>query len=231
MLNTFENAETFHTRRLERERHLANIEIFSNVIEHDDDAAVLSTVDALAGLPLAKSEEQQQNNSTRKPAPFCFLCFAGVFIFAVVSIISAWGGVKYEDKSSAQREISSVATMGPNSRFQLFYSIVLDWGLTTRSQLEDTFSPTRKALNWLVEVDTRTTSHEDIRTRYALATLYFGTQNSSAGYVWTWSTYWLSDYPVCLWYGVYCLEDGLISVRRVGALNLSSNGKKLVGGN
>jgi hypothetical protein len=223
MINTFENAYTFHTRRLERERHLANMDIFSKVIEHDDDVAVSSMVDAIAGFPLAKSDGQQ-NNTTRKVAPFFFLCFAGLVVLAVVGILSAWGGMKYEDKSTTQGETGSAASLDSNVRFQRFFSIVLDWGLTTRIQLEDNFSPPRKALNWLVEVDAQTTNPEDIRTRYALATLYFGTQNSSAGYVWTWSTYWLSEYPVCLWYGVYCHQGGWISVGRVGALNLSSNG-------
>jgi hypothetical protein len=229
MLNTFNNADTFHMRRIEPERHLASTDIVSNVIEHDDDAALSSIVDALAGLPLTKSEEQQQNNTTRKAGSFLFPCSAGLVVLVVISILSAWGGVKYEGKSSMPREVGSGDVLDANARFHRFFSIVLDWGLSKRNQLEDKFSPTRKALDWLVEVDTRTTNPEDIRTRYALATLYFGTQNASAGYSWTSSTYWLSEYPVCLWYGVYCREDGLISVGRVGALNLSSNGKTVVG--
>lgn len=60
MLNTFDNAESFHKRRLERERHMANMDIFSKVIEHNDEAAILSMVDALSGFPLAKKEEVQQ---------------------------------------------------------------------------------------------------------------------------------------------------------------------------
>jgi hypothetical protein len=218
------NSATYHSMRLERERHLANMDMFSNAITHDETAAVSSIIDTLAGVPLTKIEEQQQHDATRKATPFHSLCFAGLVVLAVVSILSAWGVMKYEGKSTEQREIGSAASLDSKARFQHLFSIVLDWGLTTRSQLEDGFSPSRKALNWLAKVDTRTTNPEDIRTRFALATLYFGTQNTSSGYAWSCSTYWLSEYPVCLWYGIYCHKDGWISVGRVGALNLSSNG-------
>jgi hypothetical protein len=225
MLNTFDNADAFHKRRLERERHMANMDIFSRAVEHDDEDAVLSMVDALSGFPLAKQDEQPKVKSATKPPRFYVLCFVVIVVLAVVSILSAWAGMIFEKNSIVPGEVDPFVAKSSNARFQKLFSLVLDWGLTPRSKLEDESSPSRKALNWLVEVDTGTENAEDIRTRYALASLYFGTQNASDGFVWAKSIHWLSEFPVCLWYGVYCHEDEWITVGRVGALNLSSNGK------
>ncbi|KAG7353058.1 RHS repeat-associated core domain containing protein [Nitzschia inconspicua] len=225
MLNTFENAETFHHRRLERERHMANMDIFSNVIQHDDEAAILSVVDALSGFPLAKKEEVTTiATKERNHFRLYTVCSATAVLLIIVSILSAWGGMNKEEKAIATELVNPSASRDLNPRFQRIFSLILDWGFTPRSQLEIETSASRKALNWLVEVDTDTFEAEDIRARYALASLYFGTQNVSDGFVWTRSMHWLSEFPVCLWYGVYCHDDEWIRVDRVGGLNLSSNG-------
>jgi len=200
---------------------LADMEVFSRVVESDDDAAIMSMVDALSGFPLVKTEEASESApKMQKPMRTFFLCLAAIVALVVVSTLSAFAGMKFESDPVVPGDFETF--LAPNHRREQLVSLILEWGLTSRSRLEDGSSPAASALNWLVEVDT-STDREDVRTRFALATLYYGTQSASAGFSWSRSNHWLSKYPVCLWYGVYCHEEE-ITVGRVRGLNLSSNG-------
>jgi hypothetical protein len=83
------------------------------------------------------------------------------------------------------------------------------------------------ALQWLAYKDWETRNIEAVRTRYALATLYFSTHGvettTGAPLPWHVQTHWLSSYPVCLWHGVQCHEEDN-TLERVQSLNLTSNG-------
>jgi hypothetical protein len=95
--------------------------------------------------------------------------------------------------------------------------------VTPREILKDSMSAPARALDWLVYEDMNTENVETMRTRFALATLYFETQKPSAGDSWTNDRHWLSSDPVCLWHGVECLDEHT-TTGLVKSLNLSSNG-------
>ena len=113
-----------------------------------------------------------------------------------------------------------------NRYFDLF-NVILDWEVTPRSSLEDDTSPQFRALQWLAYDDTGTRNIEAVRTRYALATLYYSTHNvaTEGGTLRSWhdETHWLSSYPVCLWHGVECHDEDN-TLERVKSLNLTANG-------
>ena len=227
MLNTFENKDRFHERRLERERHMATIDVFS-AVKSEDDAAVSSVADALSGLPLQKEEEQLLVQSTSSSPHRTLLLWVGAFAaFIIVTTVSVVAGMNYQKENGVLEGDIGIEVKGSQSaRFKRIDALIMDWGLTPKAQLKDEASPAAKALKWLVNVDTNTESTEDLRTRYALATLYFSTQDPTAGFVWQRSTNWLSELPVCLWYGVYCHESDWdsIELNSVGSLNVSANG-------
>lgn len=190
MLNTFENSDRFHQRRLERQRHLENIEVFSKIIEVEDEDAVLSMADALSGFPLAKNDDPPQPATrSRKSFRTVIFCFIGFVVLLTISLFSLLGRMKLK----AGSDVTETA-LSRNDRRKKLFSLLLDWGLTPRNRLEDITSPAAMALDWLVEEDIATENPEDIRTRFALAALYFGTQNASAGLRWTQSNHWLSPY-------------------------------------
>jgi hypothetical protein len=194
MLNTFENAERFHQRRLERERHISNMEVFSRVIESEEGR--LTMAEALSGFSLVKNVDSPVTSSwrarrTRVPLYVGIaLCSIGIVF---VSILSAWGGLKYEDSLPNPNDLDPAPEIYNHRRAKIF-SLVLDWGITPRYRLEDPLSAANMALKWLLEEDISTENPEDIRTRYSLATLFYGTQNASTGHHWSRSSYWLSSY-------------------------------------
>lgn len=119
------------------------------------------------------------------------------------------------------------------------FSQILDWEITPRDVLENVTTAPARALHWLSYEDTMVLkefgtgiSVETIRTRFALASLYFSTQSTTfvndafSRSSWVDKTLWLTGYSVCQWFGVECMEDefGQSSLGRVKSLNLSSNG-------
>jgi hypothetical protein len=192
MLNTFENKERFHQRRLERERHISNMEVFSRVIENEEGR--LTMADALSSFPLAKNDESLVTTTRkgRKTKVYVGIVLA-VIGLVLVSILSALGGLKYEGNMPNKNSFDSTPESHSHRHAQIF-SLVLDWGITPRSRLEDPSSAANMALQWLADEDVLTDNPEDLRIRYSLATLFYGTQNKMAGHTWSRSSYWLSSY-------------------------------------
>ena len=193
MLNTFENKERFHQRRLERERHISDMEAFTRVIENEEGR--LTMADALSSFPLAKNEESPvaPTRKGRKKKKIYVAIIVAIVGIVLVSILSALGGMKYEEKMPNQNSFDATPESHSYRHSQLF-SLILDWGVTSRSRLEDPTSAANMALKWLADEDVLTVSPEDIRIRYSLATLFYGTQNKTAGHTWSRSSYWLSSY-------------------------------------
>ena len=254
MLSTFENAERQHLRRLEREKHLNIMDTITNndgtfqlPLDSDDRSPA---VDALAGIPLARPPQEEKHFSERPQGRFRWLKNNKVTILAVTGVVVAillgfsLGLDVGEEESQARDNDKNIVDNPPVrtedlERYNKLFSQVLDWKITPRAVLEDVSSAPGRALHWLAYEDILTVnSHlagmsiETIRSRYALATLYFSTQKASflsdsiASSSWTEKSNWLSSFPVCQWYGVECLGDELggNSLDLVSVLNLTSNG-------
>lgn len=255
MMNTFENAERLHLRRLEREKQLR---IMGSVSDNDgtfilpaDDK--LHVVDVMSGLPLAQPPPGERHASERPRGRFLwcknnkYAILGTVVVIAMILVAFTVGFDAGEEEEEAQefRDIEkTVAEEPPVSedkgleRYNDLFSQILDWNLTPQSVLEDVASAPGRALNWLAYEDILTVnshlagmSMETIRTRYALATLYFSTQNSSfvsdsiGSSSWTDKGNWLSSFPVCQWYGVTCLDNQVAGqLGLVSELNLTNNG-------
>jgi hypothetical protein len=224
MLNTFENADRQHRRRIERQRHMRDMEILSNSLEwNDEDSRIVAIVDGLVGNPLERTMQPASAQTPKIRRAYKLLAIASLVVFAIILPLSFVLG-----KNVGEHE--SVVEVGEDStqhdvtevRQKKIFSLILDWGATPRTVLEDSLSGPARALEWLVNEDTATDQVETIRTRFVLATLYFSTQNISAGKSWSVDTHWLSTYPVCLWHGVQCLDE-YTTIGLVKSLNLSSN--------
>jgi len=257
MLNTFENAEKQHRRRMERERHmniLSNINIHNNdgTFQHSlESEEMLPTDDVLAGVPPAKPHEEphfaENQDRVRWWRSNRFAVGATMLLVLVILLSFSLGfdiGEKEvesnENKGVADKPESTVSDQ-PNGldRYNSLFNDLLDLG-AARVELEDVTSAQARALHWLAYGDGMILSNfpnllsiETIRTRFALAAIYFSTQSeaykgdswTSTASSWREETNWLSGTPVCQWYGVSCLQDefGDESLGLVGSLNLSSN--------
>ena len=90
--------------------------------------------------------------------------------------------------------------------------------VSERSLLETPKTPQRKALNWIMNLDTYGLSpvvsgnHDALIQRYAMALFYYSFTGSS----WLLSTEWLSGTDVCTWYGLHCSSDGTVSEIVIG---------------
>jgi len=222
MLNTFENSERQYLRRKERERHLHAIDAIANnsIFLTLEETNLAPAADALAGMPLARQPTMRTpavayDSRRRRVKRFtgAFLCIALVVIVGVLLVSS----FEKETVPSA-----ATGTIDPKiKRYRRLFSLILDWGVTPRSALEDGRSAAAQALEWLAFEDTNTENIETIRSRFSLATLYFSTQSNSSS--WKVKNHWLSTYPVCLWHGVKCFDED-DTVELVKAVNLTSNG-------
>ncbi len=222
MLNTFENASRQHHRREERERHIRRMEAFAKSLEFDDLSAC-AMADALSGNELEKMQEESilVLKNGKKRTAIVVICALIILILTCFFL-----GVDTRQMETAQQ---SVTTTSQNTRVdpilgrtKKLFSLILDWGITSRPRLEDPTSPAARALDWLVYTDVKTTEVEAIRTRYALACLFFATQSPEEGYTWIEDRHWLSSFPVCLWHGVECI-DQRDTIAMVKSLNLSAN--------
>jgi hypothetical protein len=226
MLTTFENSHRLHQRREERERHVRAMETYSNGYYNPDESSMTAMVDALSGNPLEKtweSEETTQSSEPKKPRSRYTTLAISLIGAVVLSSTGFWAGLEVGDQDSIPKDIGAVVDADKHrSRHSAMFSLILDWGITPRGTLEDPNSAQARAFNWLIQEDLASENTETIRSRYALASLYFATQNASDGITWTSDQHWLSSYPVCLWHGVECLDERT-TLGLVKSLNLSSN--------
>ena len=228
MLNTFENCQRHHLRRLERERHLKIMDTFSSGLDWTSDSALCSAVDELAGFPLERNlHEPSPPEPRRRNRKYKI---AGITVAVCIGLASLGflagkhAGVKEslgQVESPRPQEAQTLATN--EARRMRLLSLILDWNVTSRGTLEVNSSAPARALDWLVSKDNPNENVQTIRTQFALATLFFSTQSESVGKSWTKDSHWLSSYPVCLWYGVECLDENS-TIGLVKAINLSSNG-------
>jgi hypothetical protein len=227
MLNTFDNETRFYHRRLERQRHLKDMETFSNRLAWTEETTLSSMADALSGFPLEKTRHPSRPAGeppkfTRRHKVLSVLCLLAVV--AISSLAFHLGrDVGEHDLLVDAHEVESTTQDETEIRRKKIFSLILDWGLTPREVLNDTLSAPSRAFHWLVYEDDAD-NVEAIRTRFALSTLYYSTQNISAKQSWVVDNSWLSSYPVCLWYGVECHDYAHSTIGLVKALNLSSNG-------
>ena len=226
MLNTFENADRQHHRRLERQRHMRDMELLSNSLEWNiDGSRILAITDGLVGDPLERTMQPAGAQTPKLRRAYKLLAIAGLVVFAMILFLSFVLGKdagEHESLIEVEKSDSTTQYDVTEVRRKKIFSLILDWDITPRTVLEDNLSAPARAMEWLVTEDTATDQVETIRTRFVLATLYFSTQNISAGKSWSDDTHWLSTYPVCLWHGVQCLDE-YTTIGLVKSLNLSSN--------
>lgn len=222
MLTTFENVEKQHLRRKERERHVEAIERIANTPPFQclEETEIAQVADSLVGLPLAKQpvyKESTRNQVGSRRGILLFLAVAACVIVMVlfVSLLTL------KSSPPAKKEVYPTVGKISSRRYNVLLSMILDWGVSTRSALEDDASAQGKALYWLAFNDTEFVNSETIRTRFVLSTLYFST--SGTGSQWHDDNHWLTSYPVCLWYGIECFDESDM-IGLVKSINLSSNG-------
>jgi len=225
MLNTFENADRHHLRRKERERHMALMESFANG-SVSDDQYLFGMADALSGFPLEKMQENDDGGAKpckkQRAQAFCkkhMLLLMGVVMVLVASLCFRLGFDFGEHE-----ELSDTKNVRSKGRRHRLHALILEWGVTPVEVLDDEVSAPARALDWLAFEDNSTDDVDALRTRFALATLYFATQQNADNTVWDKDDHWLSQYPVCLWHGIDCVEGHDLQLGLVETLNLSANG-------
>jgi len=182
-----------------------------------EDKNLAPAADALIGTSLAKlpppNEQHARELNLKRARRKLILGICGIVIgIILVAVLSAF----------VRRPGPGTPRIGDSTiqRYNHLFSLVLDWGLTERAALETNNTAQSNALNWLAFRDTTYSDYEILRTRFALATLFFSTRMSSSWYN---ENNWLSTNPVCLWYGVECLDEpGMVGL--VQSINLTANG-------
>eukprot|EP00977_Amphora_coffeiformis_P028744 scaffold36845_cov168-Amphora_coffeaeformis.AAC.2 len=219
MQTTFENTEKQHLRRKELERHLeviASAGATSELQLYSDNPDLAGLADDLTGgQPLTKSPPVSDGSVAGRRRPKGRLAVWVILILVTLGVLLS---VLSSSLSGPSPSVSKVDE--ETARFRHLFSLVLDFKITTRSELELENSPQAQALNWLAFQDTAD-DVEDLRTRYSLATLYFSTHAN--GTRWKNNDHWLSTNPVCLWYGIECMKTQA-NVHLVKAVNLLANG-------
>ena len=246
MLNTWENVERQHRRNQERQRHMQTMEMYSKGLMWDDSTLVVaSIVDELSGSPLRRMDStgssnsrltldvppRQQAKEPKKARRFhhliTILCPIVVLFVSFVTYRMGRGAGQREGLvGNGDVTLVGISHTKDQSevRRKKLLSLVLDWGVTRRDVLEDSTTAAGRAFHWLIYNDSRSVNVETIRTRFVLATLYFSTQSTSSDKPsWIVDRHWLSPYPVCMWYGVNCLDHD-DTIELVQAVNLTSNG-------
>lgn len=221
---------------------------------------VSAAADVLSGVPLAQrpgedplAPEPEQHKDLFRWLRHNKLVLLGVSAILVVILLAFTLGVDVgegeveldkkriidDQKPTIDEKTKPPINANDLRRFNHLFSQILDWGVTQRDVLENVSSAQARALHWLAYEDSTVLkkfevglSPEIVRTRFALATVYFSTQGPTfvndfySQSSWKDNTLWLTGFPVCQWFGVDCLEDefGKSSLGRVKSLNLSSNG-------
>jgi hypothetical protein len=220
MVDTFDNVARRDARRQRRENHIARMEELScPQFDLWDDEPIASAI----GEARLREERKVAGSNRILTRQFCgaLLCFA--MVAAAIAGFSFGLDIGGRD----QNVVTNAPEMNDDARYNSLFNTILDWGVTPQSALEEEGSAQWHALQWLAYKDWETRNIEAVRTRYALATLYFSTHDvettTSAPLSWHVQTHWLSSYPVCLWHGVQCHEEDN-TLERVQSLNLTSNG-------
>lgn len=226
-MDTFGNHARRDARRREREQHIARMEelVSSDVTLWDDDEPIATAI----------GESRMRHEAQTFGGPFksaverlgirsciTLLCLVSVIVIVAGFIVGLDAGERGDSHAyNGGPEISEEA------RYESLFNAILDWNVTPRSALENEESAQWRALQWLAYNDTDTKNIEAVRTRYALATLYYSTHDveTTSGTLRSWhdQTYWLSSYPVCFWHGVECHDEDN-GMERIISLNLTSNG-------
>lgn len=225
-MDTFSNHTRRDARRREREEHIARMEELVSTTWDDDEPTCIAP-----SIGEARMRQAEVTHGTtwgrvlnRVPRRFCvvMLCF--------IPVIAIAAGFKFGKEVGGGVDghaYNNDPEIKADNRYFDLFNVILDWGVTPRSSLEDYTSPQFRALQWLAYDDTGTSNIEAVRTRYALATLYYSTHNvaTEGGTLRSWhdETHWLSSYPVCVWHGVECHDEDN-TLERVKSLNLTSNG-------
>lgn len=216
MKTTFQNAEKQRLRRQELDHHLQVIASATTFADADlFNPDLPSLADDLTGQPLTKSTPQSLTHGRcRRARAVKFIVIAiccAVVICVLISMFASNGG----DRSPSMMEVDA-----PTARYRRLFSLILDMQITPRHDLEVKSTPQARALEWLAYKD-KSDHFEDVRTRFALATLFFSTQTTTS--TWRVKDNWLSLESVCSWYGVECFVTQTNS-SLVKALNLSTSG-------
>lgn len=228
MLTTFENAGRQHMRRKERERNLKTIE---NIGQNSlflclEETNLAPAADSLNGVSLTKtpihSRSSSSSGSSRARHGTRVAVVIGVLLSVLLATLLSLKVGKQVPEATPMNENANKDTKKESARYNHLFSLALDWQVTTRFELEDSESAAGKALLWLAFEDTSYDNVETLRSRFALATLYYSTHGEK-GLKWASENHWLSSYPVCMWHGVECLDDN-DEIGLVKAVNLSANG-------
>ena len=223
MLTTFQNSDKQIHRQMERERNMQiihdalNLAPVSNIEEASIGAAA---VDSLAGESFEQfasthSLSSGEDDCKKKTIHPLFWALSLVVLVITASILIS----RKQKASSVYDPRKDPALI---DRYNRLHHQILEWKVTNATVLDATDSPSAKALDWLAYEDIQTSDNDNIRTRFALATIYFSTFSDASS--WHTSTFWLSDYPVCFWHGIGCVGDEEDQIHLVQGLNLSSNG-------
>jgi hypothetical protein len=188
-----------------------------------DEYSPAALVDGLSGFPLQKTPQRSAvNMPCWKKKPILILVIS-LLICLILLVFLVGGDFGENEQSSIHGDAEYKINMEPTAlRHNALAALILDWGLTSAERLEDVSSPAALALEWLVYKDTVSVASPTIRMRFALACLYFATQNPALGKKWTSDRHWLSTSPVCSWYGIECLDLNA-DIGLLRSLNLSSN--------
>ena len=220
--HTFDNVARREARRRERELHIARMEeIAASRVNLWDDEEPIAQANRSQERGMWAVAMVAMDNALNRRICIGLLCLATVFAAAAGFIFGF-------DVGEHDRPIlpPDSPQNKPEARYESLLSSILDWDVTPRIVLEDNTTAPGRALHWLAYQDTDVRGPEIVRTRYALATLYFSTHDveteSGALLFWRDQSHWLSSYPVCMWHGVECHDED--TLERVKALNLTSNG-------
>lgn len=226
-MDTFGNHARRDARRREREQHIARMEelVSSDVTLWDDDEPIATAIGE------ARMRQAEENRGGMLGVAFDRISrrsfgalFCIVFVIVVTTAFVFGRDMGKSDNPGANNIDPGISDV---TRYAALFNAILDWEVTPKSALEDDTSAQWHALQWLVYEDTATKNIEAVRTRYALATLFYSTHDvvTESGLQARWhdQTHWLSSYPVCMWHGVECHNEDN-TLERVMSLNLTSNG-------
>lgn len=227
IMDTFGNHARRDARRREREQHMARMDelVSSELTLWDDDEPIAPSIGE------ARMRQAEEAHGSLWTSAFTRVsrrsCIAILCIIPVIAIAAGFAFGKDVGEHGNGHVYNIEPEIENDNRYSNLFNVILDWEVTPKSALEDDRSAQWRALQWLAYADSSTTNIEAVRTRYALATLYYSTHNvaTEGGTLRSWhdETHWLSSYPVCLWHGVECHDEDN-TLERVKSLNLTSNG-------
>mmetsp|Transcript_14596 Transcript_14596/g.33037 ORF Transcript_14596/g.33037 Transcript_14596/m.33037 type:complete len:588 (+) Transcript_14596:107-1870(+) len=228
MMTTFANVDRQTRRVQDREQRIKEMDEIlkssSGVSSMPEimEEATGAIADSLVGVPLTKQsdDDNEQHNEDGSLRASKYQGFSSklirigcVAILAIILLVCLLKVGSDDGSDAVDAELMD--------RYNRLFSMIVDWQVTNQTTLEDDESAAARALDWLAFEDVNTVDEDNIRTRFALATVYHSLYKEASP--WHISRFWLSDYPVCYWHGIVCSgdEDEVVSV--VQSVNLSSN--------